>query len=217
MTTFNSVYRTSIASFADPGPPRRFTGKTATDIPFHADWSEYRERLLLDVIGWLARMIRERGLNTTPLFHNYSHPLNPGAAASGFTTPFNLIALEREVDFVGFNMYSRKERYDHVKTVVSYVTGSSRFPTGRKLIGGSWPWYQQPPPTRNRHQRGADARPARLQPLHDGRAGSLTLLAGTTGRLTVRTGRGGRAAKPADWRGPERCRAIRHRPRYRQL
>ena len=68
------------------------------------------------------------GCGDIALFHNYPHPLGPGGAVSGFTTPFNLMGLEEKLDFVGFDIYSRKELYEHVKTVVSYVVGTSRYP-----------------------------------------------------------------------------------------
>ena len=144
VATLNAVYGTTHQSFAAIDAPRRYSGTGTVDIPRLSDWSEYREHYLVRSVGRLATMMRERGLTTIPLFHNYPHPLNPGSAASGFTTPFDLMGLEREVDFVGFDMYSRKQLYDHVKTVVSYVAGSSRFPFAPELIGGSWPWYQQP-------------------------------------------------------------------------
>ena len=141
--TLNDQYGTSWSSFDEVEPPRRFDGTGPRDIPRLADWAEYRERYLVDCLDRLATMMRERGV-TVPLFHNYPHPLNPGASASGFTTPFNLPALEGRLDFAGFDIYSRKEMYDHVKTVVSYVVGSSRWPYAPELMAGAWPWYLQP-------------------------------------------------------------------------
>ena len=88
--------------------------------------------------------MRSRGLDGVALFHNYPHPLDPGGAASGFTTPFNLPELEQKLDFVGFDVYSRKELYHHVKTVLSYVVGTSRFPYIPEFIAGVWPWYRHP-------------------------------------------------------------------------
>ena len=144
ITTFNEVYGTAAASFEAVEPPRRYEATTARDIPRLADWSAYREHYLITCLTRLADMYRERGLGDIPLFHNYPHPLNPGSAASGFTTPFNLHALEGPLDFVGFDIYSSRRLYLHVKTVVSYVAGTSRFPYAPELISGSWPWYQNP-------------------------------------------------------------------------
>ena len=140
----NAVYGGSFSSFSEVDPPRRFTATTARDIPYHVDWVEYREVYLVNSIDRLARMLRERGLGEIALFHNYPHPLGPGGAASGFTTPFNIPALEEKVDFVGFDIYSRKHLYDHVKTVASYVVGTSRYPYIPEFIAGVWPWYLHP-------------------------------------------------------------------------
>jgi beta-galactosidase len=140
----NSIYRKQYSDFEQVDPPRRFEGTTKEDIPFYTDWIEYRERYLVDSLSRLAEMMKERGLRDIPMFHNYPHPLGPGGAASGITTPFNLLALEEKLDFVGFDIYSRKELYEHVKTVVSYVVGTSRFPFIPEFIAGVWPWYLNP-------------------------------------------------------------------------
>ncbi len=141
--TLNLVYRSNYVSFDFVDAPRRFSAEKREDIPFHTDWIEYRERYLIDSMDRLAKMIRARGF-TAPLFHNYPHPLGPGGSVSGITTPFNLIGLEDKLDYVGFDIYSRKELYEHVKTVVSYVVGSSRYPYIPEFIAGVWPWYLNP-------------------------------------------------------------------------
>jgi beta-galactosidase len=140
----NDAYGGDHAAFATVEPPRRFEGVRRQDIPHHTDWIAYRERYLVDSIGRLADMMRARGLDQIALFHNYPHPLGPGGAVSGFTTPFDLPGLEEKIDFVGFDVYSRKELYHHVKTVLSYVVGTSRFPYIPEFIAGVWPWYLHP-------------------------------------------------------------------------
>jgi beta-galactosidase len=138
------AYGTAHASFDELDPPRRFEARTKADIPWHVDWIEYRERHLVDAMARLADMMRERGLGDLALFHNYPHPLDPGGAASGFTTPFSIQGLEEKLDWVGFDVYSRKELYEHVKTVISYMVGTSRFPYIPEFIAGVWPWYLNP-------------------------------------------------------------------------
>ena len=144
LEALNALYGTAFESLDQVQPPRRFDARETGDIPFHTDWIAYRERYLIEAMGRLGDMMRERGLDQIPLFHNYPHPLGPGGAASGFTTPFNITELEQRLDFVGFDIYSRKELYDHVKTVVSYVVGTSRFPYIPEFIAGVWPWYLRP-------------------------------------------------------------------------
>jgi beta-galactosidase len=140
----NARYGTTYGSFDEVDPPRSFEVRTQADIPYHTDWVAYRERYLIDAMARLAGMMRARGLGDIPLFHNYPHPLGPGGAVSGFTTPFNIAELEETLDFVGFDIYSRKELYEHVKTIVSYVVGTSRFPYIPEFIAGVWPWYLNP-------------------------------------------------------------------------
>ncbi|HEY4690401.1 MAG TPA: beta-galactosidase [Anaerolineae bacterium] len=144
LETLGALYGRHYATFAEVEPPRRFDGTKKEDIPYYTDWIEYRERYLVDSLTRLAEMMKERGLRDIPMFHNYPHPLGPGGAVSGITTPFNLLALEEKLDIVGFDIYSRKELYDHVKTVVSYVVGSSRYPYIPEFIAGVWPWYLHP-------------------------------------------------------------------------
>ena len=144
LAALGDAHSRSYPSVEAVDPPRRFSASTATDIPAHVDWIEYREHYLVDSLGRLAEMMRARGLDRIPLFHNYPHPLGPGGAASGFTTPFNLPLLEDKLDFVGFDIYSRKHLYHHVKTVGSYVVGTSRYPYIPEFIAGVWPWYLHP-------------------------------------------------------------------------
>jgi beta-galactosidase len=139
-----SAYSRTYPELAQVEPPRRFEATDKADIPWYADWAEYREQYLVDAMDRLAGMMRERGLGGITLFHNYPHPLGPGGAASGFTTPFNLMRLEEKLDFVGFDIYSRKELFSHVKTVASYVAGTSRYPYIPEFIAGVWPWYLNP-------------------------------------------------------------------------
>jgi beta-galactosidase len=105
----NDAYGATYASFEEVEPPRGFESDARReDIPYYTDWIAYRERYLVDSMGRLADMMRGRGLDGIALFHNYPHPLGPGGAVSGFTTPFDLAGLEEKLDFVGFDVYSRK-------------------------------------------------------------------------------------------------------------
>jgi beta-galactosidase len=145
LAALNTCYGSGYGTLAEIDPPRRFdAGATMKDVPYYSDWIAYRERYLVDSIDRLAGMMRARGIVGIPLFHNYPHPLGPGGAASGYTTPFDLMGLEEKVDFVGFDIYSRKELYEHVKTVGSYVVGTSRFPYIPEFIAGVWSWYLNP-------------------------------------------------------------------------
>jgi beta-galactosidase len=140
----NRLYQTSFASFDDLDAPRRFEGGKKEDLLYYTDWIEYREFYLIDSLDRLTYMLKARGLDDIPIFHNYPHPLGPGGSVGATKTPFNLPELEKRLDFVGFDIYSRKELYDHVKTIISYVVGCSRFPFIPEFIAGVWPWYFKP-------------------------------------------------------------------------
>lgn len=144
LAAVNDAYGTAHDAIEQVDPPRRFSATTKEDIPWYADWAEYREHYLIVAMDRLAQMLRDRGLGGIALFHNYPHPLGPGGAASGYTAPFNIAKLEEKLDFVGFDIYSRKELFHHVKTVASYVVGTSRYPYIPEFIAGVWPWYLNP-------------------------------------------------------------------------
>lgn len=144
LEAISAAHGTSYPAASDIDPPRRFEATDKCQVPSYVDWVEYREHYLVDSMERLACMMRERGLDQIALFHNYPHPLGPGGAASGFTTPFNIPLLESKLDFVGFDIYSRKHLYNHVKTVGSYVVGTSRYPYIPEFIAGVWPWYLDP-------------------------------------------------------------------------
>jgi Glycosyl hydrolases family 35 len=140
----NKPYGSDYKSFGEIDPPRRFEGKKKENLLYYTDWIEYREYYLIDSLDRLAHMLKARGLDDVPIFHNYPHPLGPGGSVGATKTPFNLPELENKLDFVGFDIYSRKELYDHVKTIISYVVGCSRFPFIPEFIAGVWPWYFKP-------------------------------------------------------------------------
>ena len=98
LKALNDAHGTMYATVDEVDPPRRFAATDKTHIPAYVDWVEYRERYLVDSMDRLAGMMRERGLEGIALFHNYPHPLGPGGAASGFTTPFNLPLLEEKLE-----------------------------------------------------------------------------------------------------------------------
>lgn len=139
----NNKYQSNYCCFREIDPPRRFEGSSKEDLPYYLDWIEYREYYLISSMENLGNRMRKRGINV-PLFHNYPHPLGPGGAAGAPSTPFNLPKLEEKIGFVGFDIYSKKELYDHVKTITSYVSGCSRFPYIPEFRTGVWPWYIKP-------------------------------------------------------------------------
>lgn len=139
----NKIYKSNYSSFYEIVPPIRFAGTSKEDLPYYLDWIEYREYYLIHALEILSNMLKDRGIDV-PIYHNYPHPLGPGGAKGAPSTPFNIPKLEEKIDFVGFDIYSRKELYDHIKTISSYVSGCSRYPFIPEFITGVWPWYINP-------------------------------------------------------------------------
>jgi beta-galactosidase len=132
------AYGRQLADLAELDPPRRFAALGAKDIPYHADWAEYRERYLVDGIGQLAGMLRARGLGGVALFHCAPPPgANPAAL-------FDLCALEAAVDFAGCGIDSRQAEYAQVKAAASYLAGTSRSPFSPELETGVAAWRVGP-------------------------------------------------------------------------
>lgn len=143
INTLNLAYRSNYSNFYEIKPPKRFEGQEKEDLPYYLDWIEYREYYLIYALEVLTKMLKERSMNV-PIYHNYPHPLGPGGAKGVPSTPFNLPKLEEKIDFAGFDIYSKKELYDHIKTISSYVAGCSRYPFIPEFITGVWPWYINP-------------------------------------------------------------------------
>lgn len=115
----NRAYGTRHTAFNDIYPPVDFLAENKEDIPYYMDWMEYKEYYILYGLSTIKAMLRERGI-TVPLYHNF-----PGICTK---PPFNLIAAEQIVDFVGFDIYYYKEEYDTVKRCIQYLNACSRKP-----------------------------------------------------------------------------------------
>lgn len=118
-TNIRTEHRTDYASFNEIYPPVDFFAEKKEDIPYYTDWIEYKEYYILYGISKIADMLKERGI-TGPLYHNF-----PGICTK---PPFNLIAAEKIVDFVGFDIYYYKEEYDTVKRCIQYLNACSKKP-----------------------------------------------------------------------------------------
>ena len=185
----NAAYGTSWATVEEIDPPRRFDA-TKTHVPYYADWAEYRERYLVGSMERLAGMMRERGLDKIALFHNYPHPLGPGGAASGFTTPFNIPAggearLGRLRRLLAQAPLLARQDGDVVRRGYQPLSLHPRVHRRRMAV--------VPQPRRGlrrgvRHQGRAHARDQGIQPLHAGRARPLAGLSDPVGRARTRQG-----------------------------
>ncbi len=127
----NERYRASYADFQAIEPPRDFEAKTQAELPRHFDWVEYKEYQITYCLTRIARMWRERGVQGVPIFHD---------VAWQYSTPLDTIDLEgqRDVDWVGMNLYRNWEEYPNVRRKVRYLAGSTILPFVPEFGSGVW-------------------------------------------------------------------------------
>jgi beta-galactosidase len=129
------------ARFETLDPPRRFTAKNADDLPRFLDWAAYKQFYLVHAVAQMAKMLRDHGVRGVPLFHN----LPPAEV----THPLSISQLEQHVDFVGIDLYHRRQEFQVVKRRVLALTGTSRLPIIPELGAGGWLAWQSFTPEDN--------------------------------------------------------------------
>lgn len=115
-------------------PPRRFEATTADQLPRYLDWAAYHRFYLSESLRRLRAMLEERGITGIPLFHNLP-PSEPGP-------PFDLAQMEESLDFVGIDLYHRRQEYAVVKRRVLAAAGTSRLPCSPEIGAGGWLAWQ---------------------------------------------------------------------------
>ena len=136
--TLNQAYQSHFASFADIDPPRDCTVETREDVRWHLDWVAYKEYQIIYSVSRFASMLRERGIQSVPIFHDIAYQ---------YRTPLDAIAMEADpqIDWVGINQYRNKEDYAWVRRQGRYMAGSTRTPFIPELGCGIWSHHLQTP------------------------------------------------------------------------
>ena len=69
----NAAYGTELPAFERSS--RRATGDidSAADVPWRIDWVAYKEFQIRWSVARMARMLRERGLGSVPIFHDVAY------------------------------------------------------------------------------------------------------------------------------------------------
>lgn len=130
----NNLYGKNYKDFDDIRPPRSFDAKSARELPWYFDWAEYRELYVFYGIHRTARMLRERGLDSSFYFHNY-----PSAYP---VSPFHIPKMESQIDIAGVDLYRGRNDYDSVKLASRFLAGSSRLPFVPEFGSGCWMWWK---------------------------------------------------------------------------
>lgn len=126
----NEAYRTDYRFFAEVEPPRDFLAEKKEDLPYYMDWVEYKQYYHIYGVSRIANMLKRRGINI-PYYHNYP--------AFFIRAPFNIVEMEKHIDFQGYDIYVTKKNYDGIKIGTEIVKGTSRLPYSPEFgSGGAW-------------------------------------------------------------------------------
>ena len=134
----NGAYHSRYASFDEIDPPRDCTIEIREDVRWHLDWVAYKEYQIIYSVSRFGRMLRERGIQNVPIFHDVAYQ---------YRTPLDVIAMEADphIDWVGMNQYRNKEDYAWVRRQGRYLAGSTLTPFIPELGCGIWSHHPQTP------------------------------------------------------------------------
>jgi beta-galactosidase len=134
----NDAYHSHYTSVDEIEPPRDCTVKTPVDVPWHLDWVAYKEFQIIYSVSRVAQMLRERGIQGVPIFHDVAYQ---------YRTPLDIVAMEADpqIDWVGMNQYRNKEDFAWVRRQGRYLAGSTRTPFIPEMGCGIWSHHPQTP------------------------------------------------------------------------
>jgi beta-galactosidase len=134
----NEIYGQRYPDFDAIEPPRDCEISTAADVPRHRDWVEYKERYIHNLVVQIAQMMRARGVQGVPIFHD---------VAWQYSTPLDIARLEADsaIDWVGINLYRSPQQYAGLVQRVRYLAGTTRLPFVPEFVSGIWSHHAQTP------------------------------------------------------------------------
>lgn len=127
----NAAYGSAYQDFASVAPPRDCRIQTRADVPWHRDWVEYKERYIHEAIAQIGRMLRERGIQGVPIYHDVAYQ---------YSTPLDIARLEADpaIDWVGLNIYRYPRDYTGTAQRMRYLAGTTKLPYVPEFISGIW-------------------------------------------------------------------------------
>jgi len=129
----NETYGTNYSKFGQVEMPRRFNARKKEDLPRYIDWAAYKEYYLVNALARIRGMFVERGIKDIPVTHNFPAP--------DLRCPFNIPAVEREIDIQGFDMYPTRKDYANLKKGCLTAAAQSRLPFIPEFGSGGWLWF----------------------------------------------------------------------------
>ncbi len=134
----NALYHQEYEDFDAIEPPRDCEIRTAADVPWHRDWVEYKERYIHQSVVQIAQMMRERGVQGVPIFHD---------VAFDHFTPIDIARMESKtgLDWVGLNIYRSPEEFPGIRRRMRYLAGTTRLPFVPEFGSGIWSHHPKTP------------------------------------------------------------------------
>jgi beta-galactosidase len=134
----NALYQQDYEGFSAIEPPHDCQIRSAVDVPWHRDWVEYKERYIHQSLVQIAQMMRERGVQGVPMFHD---------VAFDHFTPIDFARMESKtaLDWVGLNLYRSPQEYPGVRRRMRYLAGTTRLPFVPEFGSGIWSHHPQTP------------------------------------------------------------------------
>lgn len=127
----NGCYARDYPDFDAVEPPRDCEIETRADVPRHRDWVEYKERYIHEAVAQIARMLRARGIEGVPIFHDVAYQ---------YRTPLDIARMEADpaIDWVGMNLYRAPREYPGITRRMRYLAGTTRLPFVPEFGSGIW-------------------------------------------------------------------------------
>ncbi len=134
----NALYGQTHQDFSAIDPPRDCQIRTTADVPWHRDWVEYKERYIHQSVVQIAQMLRERGVEGVPIFHD---------VAWQYSTPLDIARMEGDIglDWVGLNLYRGPQEYAGTIQRMRYLAGTTRLPFVPEFGSGIWSHHPRTP------------------------------------------------------------------------
>ncbi len=136
LDTLNAAYSAHYTDFSQVEPPRDCEVETRADVPRHVDWVAYKEYQIRWSVARFARMLRERGVQGIPIFHDIAYQ---------YATPLDVARMEADpdIDWVGMNLYRNQEDYSGAVQRIRFLAGSTRLPFVPEFGNGLWSHHPQ--------------------------------------------------------------------------
>jgi beta-galactosidase len=129
--SLNTAYSTQYVSFDEVLPPRDGPISARMLAPLHIDWVAYKEFQIRWSVARIARMLRERGIDQVPIFHDVAYQ---------YRTPLDISRMEAhpDIDWVGINLYRAPWDHAAIADRARFMAGSTRLPFVPEWGAGIW-------------------------------------------------------------------------------